>query len=378
VKILIPTADYPPIEGGISTVTVQVSRALAAMGHDVTVVAPYFRGQEPFDRGEPVRVIRYGGYGLGWFRFLPMLRACRPLLNQAELVLGINVAYGGLIGYIARTGRRTPYLVFAYAYEFLKFRRHSLAGALVRRIYAGARAVVAISRFTRDQLIDFGVAPGRIEVVLPGAEPAPAPAPDEAVQAVREKYGIGGARLILCVGRFIQRKHQRVLVQAMPAVLARVPECVLLFAGQGPAMRQCVLEAHELGIREQVLFPGRVPDADLELLYQASEVFALPSGEGVRRGQVEGFGLVFSEAHARGKPVVAGRSGGVVDAVIDGETGILVDPDSAEDVAAALLRLLENPEQARRMGEAGKARVETELNWRHFTEEVARIAGATP
>lgn len=374
-NILIPTADYPPIEGGISTVTLQVSRALAAMGHTVTVVAPRFRGQEAFDATEPARVIRYRGYRLGWLRFLPMLAACRPLLHDTNLVLGINVAYGGLIGYLAKASRGTPYLVFSYAYEFLKFRRHSLAGALVRRVYAGARAVIAISRFTRDSLVEFGVAPSRIEVVLPGAEPGTVP-PDDAIAAVREKYAVNGGPMLLSVGRFIQRKNQRVLVQAMPAVLARVPDCILLLAGQGPAMRQCVLDAHELGIRDHVLFPGRVPDADLALLYHACDVFALPSGKGVRRGQVEGFGLVFSEAHACGKPVVAGRSGGVEDAVLDGQTGILVSPDSPQEVAQAILRLLEDPEAARRMGEAGRHRIETTLNWRQFTQEVARVAEA--
>ena len=72
-NILIPTADYPPIEGGISTVTVQLARNLAAMGHAVTVVAPHFDGQEDLDDEEPCEVVRYKGYGLRWFRFLPML-----------------------------------------------------------------------------------------------------------------------------------------------------------------------------------------------------------------------------------------------------------------------------------------------------------------
>jgi len=366
VRILVPTADYPPIEGGISSVALHVSRTLAEMGHEVTLVAPYFADQEGFDAAEPVRVIRYRGYGLGWLRFGPMLAAAWPQVARTDLILGINVAYGGVIGRLARKRHGTPYVTFGYGYEFLKFRGKPLFAGLIRKAYAGSTAVVAISRYTREGLVSFGVPAERIRVIRPGAAPAQDFSDDE-LAAVRHKFVLDADRIILGVGRFVPRKGHVTLVRAMPRILERCPDASLVLVGRGPALSEAVQTAGALGVRERVLFPGRVSDRDLAALYAACEVFALPTGEGAR-GQIEGFGLVFAEANAYGKPVVAGRSGGVVDAVEDVVTGLLVEPEDPDAAADAIGSLLEDRELARRLGENGRRRVAEELNWTAFTE----------
>jgi phosphatidylinositol alpha-1,6-mannosyltransferase len=159
----------------------------------------------------------------------------------------------------------------------------------------------------------------------------------------------------------------------MPAVLARYPDALLVIAGRGPDMSPLAKLCNELGVRGQVLLPGKVPSDDLAALYDRCAVFALPTESGAG-GQVEGFGLVFAEAAARGKPVVAGRAGGVVDAVLDGETGLLVPPGDAGATADALLRLFDDPALAERLGQAGLDRVAHELNWRRFAEGVLAAA----
>ncbi len=375
-KTLIPTADYPPIEGGISTVTVHLARQLAALGHEVTVIAPYFPDMEAFDASEPVNVVRYRGYHWGWLRFLPMLATSWRFAVGCEAILAMNVAYGGVIGMLARARRGTPYLAFAYAYEFMKFRKTPLLGGLLRRVYNRAKAVIAISEFTRGNLLDFGVEDCRIEVVLPGAA-AHVRVSQAEIRAVRHKFVLDDNPVILSVGRLIPRKNHIALVRALPGILERIPSAVLLIAGQGPCMWEICQEAHRLGVREQLVMPGKVEDADLAALYAACDVFALPAGASTR-GQVEGFGLVFSEAHAHAKPVVAGNSGGVPEAVLDGETGILVDPGDPEAIAEAVVRILEDPALAQRLGHNGRKRIEAELNWAAFARRVAHILEDQP
>lgn len=375
-RILIPTADYPPIEGGISTVTLRLSRQLAALGHDVTVVAPRFPGQEAFDAAEPARVVRFRGYALGWFRLLPMLCAALPLAARSDLVLAINVAYGGLIGLVARVLFRVPYIAFAYAYEFLKFRRTPGVAWLLRRVYANARRAVAISEFTRGNLVAFGVRPDRVATVLPGADPAPECAPERLAE-IRHRYVLDDHRVILAVGRLIPRKGHLTLVRAMPRILERFPDTVLVIVGQGPCLFEITQKAVALGVRNQVLMPGPLPDDDVAALYHACDVFALPTGADIH-GQVEGFGLVFAEAHARGKPVVAGRSGGVPEAVLEGETGLLVEPGDPGAVADAVSRLFDDSALAARLGANGRKRVEAELNWAEFTRRALAAAGFEP
>ncbi len=361
-RVFIPTADYPPIEGGISSVALHVSRELSRMGHEVTVLAPYFPGMDAFDEAEPARVVRYRGYGWGWLRLLPILLYGWRAARRADVLIAINVAYGGLLGLLTP---RTPMLVFAYAYEFLKFGRAPLLGALLRRVYARARAIVAISNFTRDQLAAFGVPQERISVAYPGA-PTSVEFTEDELGAVRRRHGLERARVILAVGRFIPRKNHLALIEALPTVLESVPDALLVLVGQGPMRDAVERRAKELGVRPRVVLTGRLEDREVAALYALCDVFALPTGTDAR-GQVEGFGLVFSEAHAYGKPVVAGRSGGVVDAVIDGETGLFVEANDAQALAEALVRVLKDPDLARHLGENGKRRVETELNWAEFT-----------
>jgi phosphatidylinositol alpha-1,6-mannosyltransferase len=375
VKIVVPTADYPPIEGGISTVTRELSRELAAMGHDVTVIAPHFPGMDTFDRGEtPVRVVRYRGYHLGPLRAVPLMRKTRQTIvsSGADLLLAINPSSGGFAGIRAHRKYGTPFVTFAYAYEFLKFARDSFPARLLKSVYAAAQSVVAISHFTQDRLIEFGVAADRVRVVFPGAAPV-GPVSPERLDDVRRRYVVDTPRMILSVGRLINRKGQLDLVRAMPRVLEQFPDALLMLAGRGPMMKDILRAAHVLGVREQVCCPGMVPGDDLAALYQLCALFALPAGEG-GGGHVEGFGLVYSEAHAFGKPAIAGRAGGAPDAVLDGETGLLVTPGDVDGIADALIRLLGDPEYAKVLGENGRRRVERELNWRRFAEGVLEAA----
>ena len=371
-RILIPTVDYPPIEGGISTVALEVSRALARQGHDVTVLAPWFPDMEAFDAAEPVTVVRFPGYDLGWFRLFPLLRGGWRLAGQADLILGINVAYGGVLGRLGRLLRGTRYVNFAYGYEFLKFAHNPIARFLLRRIYHGGATTIAISRFTRERLIEFGVNEDRIAVVLPGANLPEAVAP-QAVAAMRFQLDLDDAPYILAVGRFIPRKGHITLVEALALLQERGVHAHLVMAGRGPEWEACRQKAAALGLEGCVHCPGYVAEETLRALYQDCACFALPTGED-EDGQVEGFGLVFTEAHAHGKPVVAGRSGGVTDAVLHEETGLLVPPGNPEKLAEALARILEDSALAERLGSAGRKRVEDQLNWDTFASRLLENA----
>jgi phosphatidylinositol alpha-1,6-mannosyltransferase len=285
-----------------------------------------------------------------------MLLKSRGFTRWCDAIVAINVAHGGTIGMFARK----PYVVFAYAYEFMKSERTPILGRLLCRVYARAKAVVAISEFTRRNLVEFGVDSEQSSIIPPGADPDVSVTQAE-IDAVRHKYVLDGNRVILSVGRLIPRKNHVALVRALPGILERVPHTVLLIAGQGPCMWEICQEAQRLGVREQLVMPGKVEEADLAVLYAACDIFALPDGVD-EQGQVEGFGLVFSEAHAHAKPVVGGNSGGVPEAVIDCETGLLVEPDDPDAIAEVILQILEDAVLAERLGHNGRKRVEAELN----------------
>jgi phosphatidylinositol alpha-1,6-mannosyltransferase len=134
-----------------------------------------------------------------------------------------------------------------------------------------------------------------------------------------------------------------------------------VLAGPGPLLDELLDLARECGVSDKVIMTGRVSDSELSALYDLCVVFAMPNRE-LPDGDTEGFGTVFLEANAHGKPVVGGRAGGVSDAILDGQTGIMVDGQNTDEIAAAIINLLGDPELARRLGENGRERVLREFS----------------
>jgi phosphatidylinositol alpha-1,6-mannosyltransferase len=123
------------------------------------------------------------------------------------------------------------------------------------------------------------------------------------------------------------------------------------------------------------VFAGFVPNEVRGAFYDACDIYAMPSREIPEKGDVEGFGITYLEANAFGKPVIGGRSGGVAEAVIDGVTGILVDPWDVNAIASACIRFLKDPDLAERLGRQGRDRVKTEFSWDMICGELSDILG---
>jgi phosphatidylinositol alpha-1,6-mannosyltransferase len=149
----------------------------------------------------------------------------------------------------------------------------------------------------------------------------------------------------------------------MPAILRAAPDTTLLVVGDGPYRGDLDRLVDEVGVRGVVRFTGGVPWAALPAYFDAGDVFAMPCRTRRNGLDVEGLGIVYLEASAVGIPVIAGKSGGAPDAVLDGQTGFVVDGEDVKAVAGALIGLLRDPDRARAMGEAGRAWVEREWTW---------------
>jgi phosphatidylinositol alpha-1,6-mannosyltransferase len=250
--------------------------------------------------------------------------------------------------------------------------------------------VLANSAFTAAVARDLGVASERITVVPLGVDGtrfagglrergrrwlatqavARGTDPPEASALAQE-----GTPIVLSVARLVRRKGIDALLEAWVKVRDAVPTAHLVVGGHGPDGGLLRARADVLGIARAVTWLGRVPDEWLPDLYAAADVFALPArNEGA---DVEGFGLVFLEAGAAGLPVVAGREGGVPDAVLDGRTGVLVDPRDPADIAGAIVALLHDAPRRRSMGDAARARALGEASWLRVATDVCTALAKT-
>lgn len=168
------------------------------------------------------------------------------------------------------------------------------------------------------------------------------------------------AQIVLSVCNLVRGNEFKgvdTVIRALPKVLKALPDLRYVVAGKGELQAKLEKLAVEIGVAKNVMFTGEISDAELAELYRGCDVFVLPSRGQERQGVIggEGFGRVYVEAAMAGKPVVGSRTGGAAEAVMEGRTGLVVDPDSVDQVAAAILALLLDPQLARRMGSAGRA-----------------------
>ena len=192
----------------------------------------------------------------------------------------------------------------------------------------------------------------------------------EAMGSLRERgYPSGHRPIILTVARLVEYKGVQWVIGAMPRILAEYADARYVVAGDGPyraELERTVEAVLPPGLRGAVTFLGRVSESEKFALYDDCDVFAMPS-------TVEGFGLVFAEAGAFGKPVIGCDAMGTPEAVAHGETGLLVPPDDAEAVGSAILRLLRDENERARMGENGRRRVESMGSWSESARQYLQL-----
>jgi phosphatidylinositol alpha-1,6-mannosyltransferase len=197
--------------------------------------------------------------------------------------------------------------------------------------------------------------------------------PDVDATAVRAKFGLGDAPVIVCVSRLVKRKGQDVLIRALRTVRRAIPDARLLLVGDGPYLTDLRVLARHHGVRDAVVFAGGVPHPELPAHYAAGDVFAMPCRTRRAGLDVEGLGMVYLEASACGLPVLAGDSGGAPDAVRDGQTGYVVRGRDETAVAKHLMGLLTDRELRTRMGAAGRAWVERDWRWDAVAARLTRL-----
>jgi phosphatidylinositol alpha-1,6-mannosyltransferase len=296
------------------------------------------------------------------------------LYRERPAAVLLGTVDDGIHGRWLRRWLKLPYAVFAHGNEIVAAASGNQQDGrpkLLRAILSEASRVMAISRFTADLVEQAGVDPRRIDLIHPGCDSGFfSPRPPDAGLRQRLLGGRRASPIILTTGNLVPRKGHDVVIQALPHLVSTLPDVAYLIVGDGPNRGELERLATDLGVRDRVIFAGRTTDAELPAVYSLCDVFVMASRTRADLNDVEGFGLVFLEAGACGKPVIGGRSGGIPDAIVEGESGLLVDPLDPRDVAAALHRVLVDADFATRLGTQGRKRVVRDFTWAGFARKV--------
>jgi phosphatidyl-myo-inositol dimannoside synthase len=367
VLLLTPSIERP---GGIQRYTVTLTRALKDLLGDQSVRCVGLA--EASTRHGKTGLAARSKWNFGW-------QAARAVARwRPDLIICTHLALGPVGWLIAILGCR-PYWIVVHGIEAWV----SLPSAKRFALHRANRVIVTsklnYEQVTKGQRVKaerIASLPCTLDESLTTVEPASA-GPHQSLA--------NGQRVVLTVARMEaseQYKGHDVILRALPSVLRRVPNLTYVVVGEGDDRARIEALADSLGLRPHVIFTGRVSDAELVAVYNRSDVFALPAKTVLtdQEAKGEGFGIVFLEAMAFGKPVIGPNDGAPAEIIRHEEHGLLVDPEDAAAVAEALLNLLTNPDKAHQMGQAGSDWVRKQYSYCSFREKLRGILddGAQP
>jgi phosphatidyl-myo-inositol dimannoside synthase len=370
VKHLLVTNDFPPKVGGIQNYLWELWRRLPSDAF--TVFTTPYAGTEAWDREQPFRVIRSREPVL-----LPqpwLARKVDALADEvgADLVLLDPALPVGFIG---------PWLRHRYGVVL-----HGAEVTVPGRLPVSRRALARVLRESEVIIAAGGypAAEGRHAAgeALPITEIPPGvdtdrfrPGTAEERRSTREKYGIASDSLmVLGQSRLVPRKGFDLVLRACAQLKQKYPKLIVVIGGSGRDRERLEKVALECGAPAKFL--GRVPENDLAAMHATADVFAMLCHNRWWGLEQEGFGIVFLEAAASGVPQLAGRSGGAAEAVVDEETGLVVqNPEDLDEVVAKLDRLLADQSLRQRLGAAARLRAEREYTYDILAAQLAEVLG---
>ncbi len=378
--LLIP-GDFPPVVSGIATYFYEIWRRLPVK--DNFILCPRDEGWQTCDVVRSLNIIRrkiptantlpakickgllYAGWAL-WLHLQKRFRAvhCGQVLSSGFAGWLLNKLFG------------VPYIIYVYGSETLRFGRSTLWLKLLTVFLKNARVIVPNSHFTMAEFLALGIPAEKFSIITPGVDLnhfSPRPKDSQLLT----QYRLQGKLVLLTVARLDERKGHDQVMRALTKLAPKYPNLVYLIVGKGKEMTRLQQLAQQLAIADRVIFTGYVPDVDLPRFYNLCDVFILLNRQTQvdfrLQGDYEGFGIVFLEASACGKPIIAGDFGGIRDAVEDGRTGFIIDPNNLDLVCEKIELLLRHPELSHVLGTSGRQRCIQYFDWSIITTKIRSI-----
>jgi phosphatidylinositol alpha-1,6-mannosyltransferase len=366
-KTLLVTLDFYPSVGGIANYWKNLGAYMPS--EKWVVLAPLLKNGVK-ELNAPYTIYRENFFSCCIYpRWLPIffhvLRIAKKERSE-RIVVGQILPVGSAV-WLASKFLRIPYSVSVHGMDVGLAARNGRKRTLCKKIFSDSEYIIANSTYTGSLVCEYGVPKEKITYIYPCASITPTV--PQSAHAIPAEFMF--KKIILSVGRLVKRKGFEYVIRAMPAVLEKEPNAVYVILGNGQE-ESCLRElVQELAIQEHVFFVKNASDADLVAWYAACAVFCMASYE--ERGDVEGFGIVYLDANSFGKPVIGTTSGGVSEAVLDGETGIVVSPKNSLEIEQAVLRVLSDKAYANLLGAQGRKRAEKEFQWSAQAEKLKNI-----
>jgi len=292
--------------------------------------------------------------------------------EKIEILQFGHYAHYCLIGTLLAKLLKLKILIYFHGIDLWIHQRKKIDRWLMKLNLKNADKLIANSNFIKNEISNLGIPKEKVVVVYPGVNV-------EKFKNLNSKKtsDLANKKIILSLGRLIKLKGYDLVLKALPEVVRVVPNLIYLIIGEGEEEKELRELVKKLDLEKYVNFVEAIkgPEETRASYYALADVFAGPSREIIYKDykHIESFGLVYLEAAAAEKPVIATKIGGIPEAVLNGQTGLLVPPENPQALAQALIKLLTDEELAKKLGKQGRKRVEKEFRWEQQVEKISEL-----
>ena len=375
-RFLVVTELFLPTKGGTAVWFDEVYRRVG--GKDTHIITADVPGAAEHDAAHPNSIHRLTlrrhwwlrPESLGMYLKLLSLSLATALRHRFDAVHAGRVLPEGLVALIVARLIRRPLVIYCHGEELTTWRQPGKRRVMIFT-YRHADLLIANSEFTRDELLRIGVESTKVALLSPGVD-IHRFRPGLPYNDLRRRIGVGPQqKLIVSVGRLSRRKGFDQVIRSLPELVRRGIDVHYGVIGMGEDRDYLAALARDFGVTDRVSLVGHVDSDELPRWYNAADVVTMPNRE--IDGDTEGFGMVFIEAAACGKPSIAGKAGGTAAAVVDGVTGLRIDGASLEAVTEGLACVLCDQTLAQRLGANGHSRAVANFSWQRVAEATCAL-----
>jgi len=401
---IIISANFHPIEGGIQTYMYQIAQNWE-LGDSLIICS--IEKDEPSCTKKPFTILRskkkvvtYPRSVLQMLKHvskakisLNSMKYCALLLINRAIITRINDRVSclldslknngssiiqvstplpnGAIGLLGKLIYNIPLITYIHGTEINKYSQKLSTRMLLKFVLRNSDLVIANSNYTKNLVNRFNLEQNKVKVVNLGANLKDFYPLTINRDFLNNKRVLKNSKILLTISHLVDRKGHDAVIEALSELVQKHPQLIYLIVGRGPSKDRLEALVKAKKLNNHVIFVGFVENSKLNSYMNCCDIFIMPNRE--EDGDVEGYGIAFVEANACKKPVIGGKSGGAVDAVLDGKTGLLVDPYSIAEVRAAINKLVTNESLCQELGEYGYLRAKNELNWQCITNKINKF-----